>query len=274
MEFFVTRHLPTLLLALTLAGWGALVGAERTSTWSRRTRLVAYGAATAVTLVGLYLFAVIDPRAELLGKVYWHGPRGDHQVALTFDDGPNPPYTEQVLEILRENRIHATFFLIGRNVDTYPALTRRILREGHAIGTHTYDHPDYMALRETPRHIAAQIKGGVEANIRATGERPVLFRPPLGFRNPFYFRAARAEHLIVVEWSCRAFDTKDPGSGEIQRRILAGVRDGAIILLHDGTDTRHGGDRSQTVAALQPIIDELRRKGYRFVTVPEMMGLE
>ena len=274
MEFFVTRHLPTLLLAMALAVWGALLGAERIGSWSPRTRLLAYGLTTAITVVGVYLFAVIDPRAELLGRVYWQGPKGDHQVALTFDDGPNPPYTEQVLDILRKNRIHATFFLIGRNVDTYPALARRIVREGHAIGTHTYDHPDYMALRETPHHIAQQIAGGVRANMQATGERPLLFRPPLGFRNPFYFRAARQEHLIVVEWSCRAFDTKNPGSAEITRRILAGVHDGAIILLHDGMETHHGADRSQTVAALQPIISALRLRGYRFVTVPEMMGLE
>ncbi len=274
MEFFVTRHLPTLLLALALAGWGALVGAERTSSWTRRTRRLAYAGAALVTVVGVYLFAVIDPRAELLGRVYWRGPAGDHQVALTFDDGPNPPYTDQVLAILRRNRIKATFFLIGRNVDTYPDVARRIQREGHAIGTHTYDHPDYMALRETPHQIAQQIAEGVAANERALGERPLLFRPPLGFRNPFYFRAARTQHLIVVEWSCRAFDTKDPGSAEIVRRILAGTHDGAIILLHDGMETHHHADRSQTVAALQPIIDALRQRGYRFVTVPEMMGLE
>lgn len=274
MEFFVTRHLPTLLLALALAGWGALVGAERTSGWTHRTRRIAYALATLVTLTGVYLFAVIDPRAELLGRVYWHGPKGDRQVALTFDDGPNPPYTDQVLAILRRNRIHATFFLIGRNVDTFPEEARRIQREGHAIGTHTYDHPDYMALRETPRQIEQQIADGVQANERALGERPILFRPPLGFRNPFYFSAARKQHLIVVEWSCRAFDTKNPGSEEITRRILAGVHDGAIILLHDGMETHHHADRSQTIAALQPIITELRKRGYRFVTVPEMMGLE
>jgi peptidoglycan/xylan/chitin deacetylase (PgdA/CDA1 family) len=274
MEFAVTRHLPTILLALLLIAWASLIGAERTSDWAPRTRLMVYTLAVGITTLGVFLFAVIDPRAELLGRVFWHGPAGDHQVALTFDDGPNPPYTQQVLDILSRNRIHATFFLIGANVETYPALARRILREGHAVGTHTYDHPDYMALRDTPKQISDQIVRGIASLEQATGERPYLFRPPLGFRNPFYFTVAKREHLIVVEWSVRAFDTKHPPADIIVRRILQGTRDGAIILMHDGDETVHGGDRSQTVAALQPLIDSLRTRGYRFVTVPEMLGLE
>jgi peptidoglycan-N-acetylglucosamine deacetylase len=273
MGFVLVRHLAALCVALALIGWATLIAVERGSRWSRRRRVLTYGAAAALTAAGVYVFSTINPRAELLGRVVWDGPRDRHAVALTFDDGPNPPYTEQILDILARRRIHATFFLIGRNVETYPDLTQRIVREGHAIGSHTYDHPDYMALDETPRAIARQIRQGVAAVDSVSGTRTWMFRPPLGFRSPPYFAVARQDSLTIVEWTVRALDTKKPPPRTIVHRLLAGVRNGAIILLHDGDETNHGGDRSRTVAALEPLLDSLAARGYECVTVPELLDV-
>ncbi len=266
------RHLAAVCLAAGALAWAALIVVERRSAWSRRRRIYTYGAAVALTEIGVYVFSALNPRAELLGRVVWHGPRTRREVALTFDDGPNPPYTEQVLDILARRGVHATFFVIGRNAEAYPDLVRRIVREGHAIGSHTYDHPDFMALDESPRAIARQIRRGAAIVDSVSGVRTRLFRPPLGFRTPPYFAVARQDSLQLIEWSVRALDTKNPPTATIVHRLLLGVRNGAIIQMHDGDETHHGGDRSHTVAAVEPLLDSLAARGYRCVTIPDMLA--
>jgi len=216
--------------------------------------------------------AVLDKTKDKIGVVYWHGNPAERKIALTFDDGPNEPYTSQILNILKSYNIKATFFLIGKNVDSYPEIARRIVREGHCIGNHTYSHPD-LAL-ELKFQIDEQIKACEDAIFNATGIRTNLFRPPYGLDNPWVFREAENLGYVIIKWSV----TGGNGGAEITadkivKRILDSVENGSIILLHDGNRLAKGADRSQLVKALPVIIESLQRRGYQFVTIPELLNL-
>ncbi|MGX7676562.1 bifunctional polysaccharide deacetylase/glycosyltransferase family 2 protein [Plantactinospora sp. DSM 117369] len=205
-------------------------------------------------------------------------------IALTFDDGPDPRWTPEILDVLRRHRAHATFFVVGARVNEHPELVRRILAEGHELGSHTFTHPDVAALPDWRRELELQLTRSAVAG--ATGRSPILFRPPyssgpgsLTARDARALRAAaRAGHVAVladrdtVDWRrpgvdriVAAAEGRPAGQTGPQRRPADGR--GAVVLLHDG-----GGDRSQTVAALDRLIPELTARGYRFSTVSEGLG--
>jgi peptidoglycan/xylan/chitin deacetylase (PgdA/CDA1 family) len=178
-------------------------------------------------------------------------------VYLTFDDGPSPRYTAQVLKILQTYKVRATFFVIGQNVKRYPALTRRADQRGHSVQNHTWSHPNLTKvnwstfkyqIRTTDRYIRAQ-----------TGYTPRCLRPPYGATNRLVARRATSLGKTVKLWSVDPRDWTRPGSSVIARRVLSQVRSGSVILLHDG-----GGNRSQTVAALPVILRTLKARGYVF----------
>lgn len=186
-----------------------------------------------------------------------HGRR--REVALTFDDGPSP-WTPKILAILRRDHAVATFFEIGREVSMYPQYTADLARAGMAIGDHTETHPPLADLPEAGQ--AEQIDDAARAIERAGAPRPLLFRPPYGSLNPTTLAVLRAQHMIMVLWSADTSDYAQPGVKRIQYTALSGAQTGEIVLMHDG-----GGPRSQTVAALPRIIDGLRARGYRLVTI-------
>jgi peptidoglycan/xylan/chitin deacetylase (PgdA/CDA1 family) len=235
--------------------------------------VAAYPYIIGVALLSLFLTrAAANPRSQLYGKFVWHGPRDEKMVALTFDDGPNPPYTDQVLNILKEYGVRATFFVIGKKVEENPEVAERIVREGHIIGNHTYSHPNLVVHKVS--RITWEIERAEEAIYKATGEHPYLFRPPVGFKRPAVLRAAKSKGYIVISWSQRCYDWKKRQTSEkIAQKHNVKMENGAIILLHDGGP---GGtaNRSATVQALPKIIEEGQRQGYRFVTVPQLLGLE
>ena len=217
--------------------------------------------------------ADLHKKRNKIGVVYWHGDAGERKIALTFDDGPNEPYTSQILDILRAYNIKATFFLIGKNVESYPEIVKRMAKEGHSIGNHTYSHPD-LALK-LKFQIEEQIKSAEEAIFRAAGIRPYLFRPPYGLDNPWVFTEAEKMGYVIIKWSVSGGNGgRDISFDKILERVLKGVENGSIILLHDGDRLIKGADRSQIVKALPLIIESLRKKGYRFVTIPELLELE
>jgi len=205
------------------------------------------------------------------GTIYYHGDIHAKKIALTFDDGPNEPYTSQVLSILRDHHVRATFFLLGKNVETFPDAARKIVQDGHAIGNHSYSHKDLVL--GTNGVVRREITKGEQAIEAATGERPTLFRPPYGDKDFLTVEQTRKLGYVIVEWSVTAEDWRKPGVDHIAKNILAHVRNGSIILMHDGDKTRHGSDRSQTVEALPAILSELQRQGYEFVTIPELLNL-
>jgi peptidoglycan-N-acetylglucosamine deacetylase len=191
-----------------------------------------------------------------------YGPRDDKRVALTFDDGPGPSTTE-VLEILREKRADATFFLLGQSVRMDPETTRQIVRQGSEVASHSMKHdalPSTPDLRETNSVIES-----------ATGFRPCSFRPPYGQVDaPLTARAAE-EGMNTVLWDVDTEDWTDWSTVDsVVDGTKANAQPGSIILMHDGGDQR----RERTIDALPRIIDELRAEGYAFVTVSELLGNE
>ncbi len=192
------------------------------------------------------------------------GSTSGNRIALTFDDGPGP-LTASFLEVLRRQRVPATFFVVGRSVAGHEALLRRALREGHMLGNHSYTHASLAAADAGARR---QITATQDAIVRATGFTPCLLRPPYGTSSKRLVATAGELSLRSVLWSVYPQDTRRPGAATIRRRVLSTTRPGSIILLHDA-----GGDRRQTLAALPGIIRGLKARGLRFVTVTDLLGL-
>ena len=219
------------------------------------------------------VYAVLDKKHNIVGLVYWHGDIGQPKIALTFDDGPNEPYTSEILDILKRYNVKATFFLLGKNVERYPDTARRIVKEGHAIGNHTYDHP-YLLIQSNA-HIKYEIKKAEEAIFKATNTTPYLFRSPYGVDASWIYRAVKEKGYVTIEWTVTGHNgRKEMTPDKIVKNILDGVENGDIILLHDGNRLIKGSDRSQTVKALPAIIELLQQKGYQLVTVPQLLGIE
>jgi peptidoglycan-N-acetylglucosamine deacetylase len=210
------------------------------------------------------------PQSSAFGKTYWHSDTREKIVALTFDDGPNEPYTSQVLAILQREHVHATFFLIGENVRRFPDAAARIAEAGHVIGNHTDTHPAAFALSPVSR-IQAELSAAEWTIHEATGEFPSLFRPPQGIRSPWLMQTVRSNSLIAVTWDDAPADWNPEPSAVLVERTVKSAHPGAIILLHDGLNTDHAANQSETVQALPVIIERLRAEGYRFVTVPELL---
>lgn len=238
-----------------------------------KKRLIRISIAVALfgaAIVGVLAYGLGAPSATLLGPALVLErslPGGPREVALTFDDGPSVPYTGQVLDILRKNHVHATFFLCGANAERYPDLVRRIRAEGHEIGNHTYSHP-WLYLMDRAR-IADEIDRTQLVLRRISGARPRLFRPPYGVRWFSLWPLLRERNLTMVMWSARGYDHGDGAAG-IARTALEGLQPGGIILLHDGDETRAPADvdRSATVRALPAVIAGVRRAGYAFARIP------
>jgi peptidoglycan-N-acetylglucosamine deacetylase len=227
----------------------------------------------AITIaVAVMYYACSVPTSQLLGRALVRGPAEGHRIALTFDDGPAPPFTDQILEILRESRVHATFFVCGENVERHPETLRRIRSENHCIGNHTYSHP--LLYLKSRSQIAAEIDRTQAIVRRVTGERPNLFRAPYGVRWLGLFPLLRERGIKAVQWSDTGFDWKEENSSaEIARLVLKRLKPGAVILLHDGHNNLPPEqlDRSRTVAALPAIIEGARRAGFAFVPVEEFL---
>ena len=202
-----------------------------------------------------------------------------HEIALTFDDGPDPEWTPQILDILKAKHVHATFFVIGENAEANPGLVQRILADGHELGNHTYTHPN---LSDTaPQAVALELNATQRLVEALTGRSLRLFRPPyLGDAEPTDddeiapVEEAQDMGYITVGEHVDPIDWARPGPNVIVRRVLDQIRHATpdmptnIILLHDA-----GGDRAETVAALPIIIDRLRAEGYQFVLVSNLAGL-
>jgi peptidoglycan/xylan/chitin deacetylase (PgdA/CDA1 family) len=236
-------------------------------------------AAALGAFLGYELFE--QPTNQIFGKTITSGPSNERVVALTFDDGPNPPYTTRILQVLEKEHVHATFFLVGRAVAAYPDVVRREVRDGDAVGNHTWEHRHLIVMTRTQVHKSLQRTN--DAIYLATGMRTRLMRPPFGARDWIVMQVARKLGYTVVMWSVPlARDWEYPAPGTIARRVLPNVTDGSIIVLHDGNRGQlcskdrlspHVCDRSSDIEATKIIVDQLKREGYRFVTIPELISL-
>ncbi len=225
--------------------------------------------------------ALEAPGNQLFGKTLVRGAPTAREVALTFDDGPNPPYTDRILDVLRQERAHATFFVVGRAAVAYPATTRRIVRDGNAIGNHTWDHAHMIV--ESSASMRRELERTSAAIRRITGVRTDLMRPPFGARDFAVIAEAHRLGYRVVMWSVPLpRDWEQPGVGTIVARVVSDVQDGSIIVLHDGNRGLVCGaarklpprlcDRSQEVGATRAIVRILHARGFRFVTIPQLIA--
>ncbi|MHC5599645.1 MAG: polysaccharide deacetylase family protein [Nostoc sp.] len=187
-------------------------------------------------------------------------------IALTFDDGPWTESTAQVLDILKQNQIKGTFFLIGQNVKNYPALVKREIAEGHVIGNHTWHHW-YQYLN--PQAAAYEIDHTADLIYQVTGIKTNLFRPPGGIMHNGVADYARNSKYAIILWSSDSVDYSRPAVPKLINNVFRKAKPGGIVLMHDG-----GGNRSKTVQALPEIIANFRKQGYTFVTIPELLEMQ
>ncbi|MDE3052910.1 MAG: polysaccharide deacetylase family protein [Gemmatimonadota bacterium] len=220
----------------------------------------------ATVAVGLAAHGAFYRNSALFGAALGRLPTDRREVALTFDDGPNPDATPPILDALAQAGVHATFFILGRHAERWPALVRRVHDEGHAIGNHGYYHRKLHF--KGPRYVRHDLGRGADAIAQACGARPALFRAPHGFRSPWVNAIARSMGERVIGWSLGVWDSDRPGVDEIVHRTLAGARPGSILLLHDGDGYDPAGDRRQTAGAVPRIVGQLAARGYAFVPVP------
>jgi peptidoglycan/xylan/chitin deacetylase (PgdA/CDA1 family) len=249
-----------LFVASTLAAVSTTVGVTVAG-----FRGVWLAAGVALAYAAIVLWGVMDQRLAMFGPILGRLPADGNTIALTFDDGPDPATTRAVLDTLARFGAIATFFVLGEKVRAAPDVLRAIARAGHTIGIHGDWHDRLLSLR-SPKRIMAELESARASVAEITGEKPILFRPPVGHVSPRTALAARQLGLTIVGWSVRGRDGLSSTSvADVERRICAGLRPGAIVLLHDAAER---GDRTPAgIAALPAILEEATRAGLRCVAL-------
>jgi len=231
-----------------------------------RTLFSGLGVAGLATVAG---YNTMSPTSQLYGRTFIGLRRGARLMALTYDDGPNDPYTWRMMEVLERHGVKATFFLIGQFVKQKPEIARALVDAGHVIGSHSWDHPNLVFASKS--EVRRQLEQTQKAIFDTTGVNVRLFRPPFGGRRPASLRTVRAFGLVPIMWNVTCYDWKAESAREIVGHAGRQIRGGDVILLHDGGYRRMGSDRSCTVAATEEILARYKGEGYEFVTIPQMM---
>lgn len=200
-----------------------------------------------------------------------HGSRDLKIVALTFDDGPDPKYTSQILDILKKYDVPATFFVVGKNAERHPEILKRMVEEGHSVGNHTYSHKSLIPLSRAKTYY--EIIEADQVIKEIIGYKPVLFRPPRGLYTQYARKLLKREKYTIVLWDVSSRDWAEIRYKDIERNVLNNVKPGSIVLFHDSGNlvTNYGGDRHNTVRALPGIIEKLKQDGYIFLTVDDLI---
>lgn len=204
-------------------------------------------------------------RSETQAGIYLHkiirGDSARRWIALTFDDGPHPDFTPRLIEILNRYRVRATFFVVGKMAEKYPSLIRALQAAGHEIGNHTYDHINLTKLPEA--EIEYELNKGADVVRDITGQKPILFRPPGGDYNEMVAKVAQKLGYWLVLWTDDPGDYANPPEAVLEERLYSRIRNGGIILLHDGAQ--------ETVDLLPQLIERLQKQDYEIVPVGAMM---
>jgi peptidoglycan-N-acetylglucosamine deacetylase len=211
-------------------------------------------------------------KPQIIGKAVSHITTSQKKVVLTFDDGPNPPYTDSILRVLKKHNIKAHFFVVGRYAQAFPSIFRKIVNDGHLIGNHTWSHKDLIF--KTPGYVAKEIDK-TDSIIRALGYNgEILFRSPRGRKLlilPYILAKTNRPNIL---FDAVAEDWRDISFEDMLHNVCDHVRPGSIILLHDGDGDTPGSNRSLTIKLTEAIIDTLINMGYQFVTVGELMDID
>jgi len=210
----------------------------------------------------------MDLRADFsksAGISFSRVPVSDKYIAMTFDDGPQPQNTPRLLDMLRARNIKATFYMVGSNVDLYPQVVRRVVAEGHEIGNHSYTHRLFSKMSDS--EIRTELTRTRDAVMHAAGVQPRTLRPPYGGMLQRQREWVNAEFgYPIILWSVDPLDWKKPGPSVVCARILSATTAGSIVLAHD----LHG----QTVDAMPATLDELLQRGFKFVTVSQLLAMK
>jgi len=214
-------------------------------------------------------YQAMAPTGQWLGRTF-SGRPDCRQVALTYDDGPNDPYTLRLVEVLAKHEVKATFFMIGRYVAARPDIVRSVVAAGHVVGNHTFTHPNLIF--RSAREVRTELLECQRAIGDAVGEHSKLFRPPFGARRPATLRMARRLGFEPAMWNVTGYDWNAPQVESIERRLRRRLHGGAVFLLHDGGHVSLGADRSSTIEATDRLLAYGKPDGYQFVTLSKMMG--
>lgn len=257
-------------------GWRSFILALLRLAPKTRAGRITLIAAPLLIVVAILMYGYYIPSSQVFGKVYYKGKTSQKEVALTFDDGPNDPYTSQILDVLEQYQVRATFFEIGQNVEANPETAIRQLADGDVIGNHSYSHNANHALTTYGEN---DMRHGEEAIYNTLGIKPYLYRPPHGKLSPWEIHYVHNMGMIEVTWTIESAELAGWSGAQEAQYIVSkvGTKNGSgdIILLHDGYGTEHNdkhSDKSAAVEAVKIIIPELEAEGYIFVTVPELLG--
>lgn len=221
-----------------------------------------------LTAVGLW------PRSNWLGPNWTRLPAAAtarHEIALTIDDGPDPLVTPQVLDILDRYAAQATFFCVGEKAARYPEVCREIVRRGHAVENHSQRHRHHFSLLG-PRGFMRELQAAQSTLSLITGQRPVFFRAPAGLRNPFLDPVLARLGLTLASWSARGFDTRIGDAERVKNALLRELREGAILLLHDGNAARSPRGIPVILDVLPAVLESAAVAGLRFVTLRDALS--
>jgi peptidoglycan-N-acetylglucosamine deacetylase len=225
---------------------------------------------TALSAAAAAAYQSMAPTGQWYGRTFTGLTAASRKLALTYDDGPNDPHTLRLLEILAKHNVLATFFLIGRYAQQRPQIAREIAQAGHVVGNHTFTHP--LLTFKSKTEIRNELHTCRVALQDVIGQHSNLFRPPFGGRRPAVLRIARELALKPVMWNVTGYDWNAPPAAKIERKVIRQTRGGNVILLHDGGHKHLGADRAQTIVATDHLIARFKEKGYKFVTIPQMMS--
>lgn len=213
----------------------------------------------------------LSPHSQIMGRFPYRGNGSAPIIALTFDDGPNEPFTTQIGEFLAGKDISATFFQVGRCVERFPEATEKLIQLGHVIGNHSYSHEVLKCM--APRLLRRQTEATQQILRRVVGRTPGLYRPPWLLRTPALGATLRSHDLRPISGDfCHPLEVFQVSPVRIARRALGKAAPGAILIFHDGFNS-HQADRAHTVQAVKIVVAELQRRGYLFVTVDELLDI-
>ena len=228
-----------------------------------------------IIVLGVVLFTIFFDQAVIVRKnTIYQVSTKEKVVALTFDDGPSPVWTPKILDALKAAQIKATFFMLGQHVDWYPEVARRVALEGHEIGNHTYDH--HGLFYYTPEELSREVDDAERVILSVTGIKTKYFRPPKAWITSKEKKQLNNMGYKTVLWSLNSKDWVNFDDRYIVKYILHHLRPGDIILFHDsgGVFKTEGGNRNETVKTILRLAQRLRERGYRFVTISELLQLQ
>jgi peptidoglycan/xylan/chitin deacetylase (PgdA/CDA1 family) len=228
-----------------------------------------------VVVLATAIFTIFFDQAIIVRKgAVYHVGISNKVVALTFDDGPSPTWTPKILDELKKTGVKATFFMIGEHVEKYPEIARRVAEEGHEIENHSYDH--HVLVSYTMDHLEKEIKNAERVIKNSTGQTTKYFRPPKAWLTSKEKRKVEEMGYKIVLWTLNSKDWVTFDDKYIIKYIFHRIKPGDIILFHDsgGVFTTEGGDRHETVKTIPQLVEKLKERGYRFVTITELLNMK